>query len=72
MTSALKEEDASGVMMIEPSHISVRSWGQWSLGDDNINYIDHLREGRSVVCIREVEVVVDAVSTGGLKPARSS
>ena len=56
-------------MMIEPSHISFRSWAQWSLGDDNINYIDHLREGRSLVCIRELEVVVDAASTGGLKSA---
>ena len=59
-------------MMIEPSHISVRSWGQWSLGDDNINYIDHLREGRSVVCTKEVEVVVDAAAIGGLKSAGSS
>ena len=59
-------------MMIEPSHISVRSWGQCSLGDDNNNYIDHLRKGQSLVCIRELEVVVDAASIGGLKSARSS
>ncbi len=59
-------------MMIEPSHISVRSWSQWSLGDDNINYNDHLQKGQSLVCIRELEVVVDAASPGGLKPAGSS
>ena len=59
-------------MMIEPSHISVRSWGQWSLGEDNINYIDHLRKGQSLVCIRELEVVVDAASIGGLLSAWSS
>ena len=56
-------------MMIGPSHISVGSWGQWSLGNDNNNYIDHLREGRSLVCIRELEVVIDAASTGGLQSA---
>ena len=72
MTSALKGGDEGGVILIEPSHISVRSWGQWSLGDDNINYIDHLQKGQSVVCIRELEVVVVAVSTGGLKSAGSS
>jgi hypothetical protein len=49
MTYALKEEDEGGVMVIEPSHISVRSWGQWSLGSDNNNYFDHLREGQSLV-----------------------
>ena len=59
-------------MVIEPSHISVRSWGQWSLGNDNINYIDHLWKGQSLVCIRELEVVVDAASTGGLESAGSS
>ena len=59
-------------MMIGPSHISVGSWGQWSLGDDNNNYFDHLLKGQSLVCIRELEVVVDAASTGELKPARSS
>ena len=58
--------------MIEPSHISVRSWGQWSLGDDNINYIDHLGRFQSMVCISELEVVVDAASTEGPKSARSS
>ena len=51
-------------MMIEPSHISAGSWAQWSLGDHNINYIDHLREGQSAVCIGEVEVVVDITSIG--------
>ena len=45
-------------MMIEPSHISVRSWSQWSLGDDNNNYIDHLRKGRSLDAMGEVEDVV--------------
>ena len=60
------------MMMIEPSHISVRSWGQWSLSDHNNNYIDHLRKGQSLVCIRELEVVVDAASKGGLVSARSS
>jgi hypothetical protein len=58
-------------MMIKPSHISVRSWGQWSLGGDN-NNIDHLRKGQPLVCIRGLEVVVDAASIGGLKPARSA
>ena len=57
-------------MMIEPSHISVRSWGQWSIGDDNINYIDHLQKGQSLVCIRELEVVVDAASTRRTKVSR--
>ena len=47
--------------MIEPSHISVRSWGQWSLGDDNINYIDHLRRGQSLVLIVVVEDVFEVV-----------
>ena len=46
--------------------------GEWSPDGDNNNYIDHLREGRSVVCIREVEVVVDAASIGGLKSVGSS
>ena len=59
-------------MVIEPSHISVRSWGQWSLGSNNNNYIDHLQKGQSLVCISEVEVVVDAASIGGLQSARSS
>ena len=59
-------------MMIEPSHISVRSWGQWSLGGDNNNYIDHLRRSQSLVLMVVVEDVVDAASIGGLKPARSS
>jgi hypothetical protein len=59
-------------MMIGPSHISVGSWGQWSLGGDNNNYIDHLQKGQPLVCIRGVEVVVDAASTGGLKSALSS
>ena len=59
-------------MMIGPSHISVGSWGQWSLGGDNNNYIDHLEKGQPLVCIRGVEVVVDAASTGGLKSALSS
>ena len=73
MTSALKEEDEGGVMKIEPSHISVRSWGQWFLGGDN-NYIDHLQEG-SVVCIRElvsmvlVEDVVEVVPFSQIVPA---
>jgi len=58
--------------MIEPSHISVRSWSQWSLGDDNINYNDHLQKGQSLVCIKEFEVVVDAASTSELKSAGSS
>ena len=58
-------------MVNEPSHISVRSWGQWSLGDDNNNYIDHLREGQSLVCIRELEVVVEVVLFRRTKPAFS-
>ena len=49
MTSAFNEEYEGGVIMIEPSHISFRSWGQWSLGDYNNNYIDNLREGQSLV-----------------------
>ena len=72
MTSALKGGDEGGVILIEPSHISVRSWGQRSLSDLNINYIDHLREGQSLVCIGEVEVVVDAASKGKPMSARSS
>ena len=72
MTSALKKEDEGGVMMIEPSHISVRSWGQCSLGDDNNNYFDHLQKGQPLVGIGEVEVVVDAAFKGELKPARSA
>ena len=58
--------------MIEPSHISVGSKVQWFLGGDNNNYIDQLRKGQSVVCVEELEVVVDAVSTGGPKSALSS
>ena len=60
------------MMMIEPSHISVRSWGQWSLGNDNINYIDHLQKGQPLVCISEVEVVVDAASKCEQLSARSA
>ena len=59
-------------MMIEPSHVSVRSWGQWSLCNDDNNFIDRLRVSQSLVCIRELEVVVDAASKGGLKSAGSS
>ena len=59
-------------MVIEPSHISVRSWGQWSLGSDNNNFIDHLRRSQSLVLMVVVEVVVDAASKGGLQSALSS
>ena len=72
MTSALKEEDEGGVMVIEPSHISVRTWGHWSLGDDNNYYFDHLREGQSLVSIREVKVVAEVVLTGGTKPTSAA
>ena len=48
--------------MIEPSHISVRSWGQWSLGGDNNNYIDHLQKGQPLVCISEVDDVVNLIN----------
>ena len=58
--------------MIEPSHTSVRSWDQWSLGGDNNNCFDRLRKGQSLVCIRELKVVVYAASTCGLKSVRSS
>ena len=46
--------------------------GGWSLGGDNNNYIDHLQKGQSLACIIELEVVVDAASIRGLKPAGSS
>ncbi len=39
--------------------------GEWSQDGDNNNFIDHLQKGQSLVCIRELEVVVDAASTGG-------
>ena len=44
--------------------IGVGIGGQWSQSGDHNNNIDHLQKGQSVVCIRELEVVVDAASTG--------
>ena len=55
--------------MIEPSHISVRSWGQWSLGNDNNNYIDHLRRSQSLVLMVVVEEVVEVTLVTRTKTA---
>ena len=59
-------------MMMKSSPIGSRYTDEWPRDGDNNNYIDHLQKDYSVVCIRELEVVVDAASTGGPKSARSS
>ena len=54
---------------LNPCFLSVLFCARWSLGDDNNNYIDHLRRSQSLVSMLVVEDVAEVVSVSRTKPA---